>query len=394
MSLPAPAAAALERAAGLFRERFGRDHRWWGIAPGRVNLIGEHTDYNDGFVLPIAIERHCVALAAPAVERGVSRLAIADLDREFSADWRAPAKPGEIGRGSPESYILGVGALVSPHAGAPSNLDVLITSAVPLGSGLSSSASLEVAVASVLAKAWGVRLSPHDTALLCQRAEHEFAGVPCGIMDQFISVMGRRGSALLIDCRDRSTALVPMPDLLTALVVVINTGVRHALASGEYAKRRGACARAARALGVVSLRDAGDEILRDRAGNLSDEERRCARHVISENARTLEMAERLRAGDLTRAGALMRESHASLRDEYRVSCAELDTVVDLAAATPGVFGARMTGGGFGGCAVAICTPTAAGALRERVARGYRERHGRDCDIFATTAADGAAAMGS
>jgi galactokinase len=356
-----------------------------------VNLIGEHTDYNDGFVLPIAIERHCFALAAPA-QQPRSCIALADLGRDFEADVRTPATPADVPRGSPESYILGVCSLMAAHAAAPANLDLLITSTVPFGSGLSSSASLEMALASLLERAWDAPLAPADKALLGQRAEHDFAGVPCGIMDQFISVMGRRDAALLIDCRDRSTTLIPMPDPARARILVMNTCVHHALAAGEYAARRAACARAALALGVPSLRDAGEEILRDRGRNLPDDELRCARHVISENARTLETAERLRRADLPRAGELMRESHASLRDDYRVSCPELDTLVDLAASTPGVFGARMTGAGFGGCAIALCPPAAAEALKDRVARGYRDRHGRECDLFETTAADGADAM--
>jgi galactokinase len=388
VSLSPAAAAACDRAAALFRDRFGTPHEWWGIAPGRVNLIGEHTDYNDGFVLPIAIERHCVALAAPAAGAR-SRVILADLNRESAADLLRPATPADVERGSPESYILSVAALMAAHAARAMNLDLLITSTVPFGSGLSSSASLEIAVASALERAWGARLAPTEKALLGQRAEHEFAGVPCGIMDQFISVIGRADHALLVDCRDRTSRHVPIP--AAARIIVMNTGVHHSLAAGEYAKRRDQCRAAAQKLGVRSLRLATpDEV--ERCGTLSKEQHGCARHVTTENDRVRRAAQRLDDGDLPAVGQLMLESHGSLRVDYRVSCAELDTLVELAAATPGVYGARMTGAGFGGCAIALCEPGAIAALVETVSRGYREKHTHKCEIFETTAADGAAAI--
>jgi galactokinase len=388
--------AVLRRATAAFASRFGGRPTWAASAPGRVNLIGEHTDYSGGFVLPIAIDRACIAVGAPAKGRE-TRVFSVDLNAEAGFDLTAPLRAGpeagsnSVARGSWPSYVAGVAAQFQrlPGLGLV-NLDIVIASSVPVGSGLSSSASLEVAVATVLEESTGVRLQPERKALLCQAAEHEFAGVPCGIMDQFISVMGRAGYALLIDCRAQRGTTIPGP--AGASVVVINTNIHHALASGEYAVRKAACVSAAGKLGVPELRDVGgpDVESAGTAAGLSDIERRCVRHVVGENARVLEAAAALRAGDLRAFGRLMLESHASLRDDYRVSCPELDTVVDAAQRTPGVFGARMTGGGFGGCAIAMVEPGAVENLTERVGVEYQARHGRDCSAFVVEASDGAA----
>lgn len=388
--------AVVRRATAAFATRFGGRPTWAAAAPGRVNLIGEHTDYSGGFVLPIAINRVCVAVGAPAKGRQ-SRVFSADLNAEAGFDLAAPLRSGSVEgnnsvvRGSWPSYVAGVAAQFQRLPGfGPANLDIALASSVPVGSGLSSSASLEVAVATLLEQATGVRLQPERKALLCQAAEHEFAGVPCGIMDQFISVMGQAGHALLIDCRDQRGTQIPAPT--GASVVVINTNIHHALASGEYAVRKAACVSAAGKLGVLELRDAGIAAVDTvgRAAGLSDIERRCVRHVVGENARVLEAAAALRAGDLRAFGRLMLASHASLRDDYRVSCPELDTVVDAARRIPGVFGARMTGGGFGGCAIALVAPGAVVELTERVGAEYRSCHGRECSTFVVEAVDGAA----
>ncbi len=391
----------LSRARDAFRARFGVSPQWAAAAPGRVNLIGEHTDYNDGYVLPIAIDRRTVVLATPAADPTCSRIHALDLNQTAEVDLRGLQSASDCPRGTWISYVAGVfahfaRATQSPHHPVtPSplqNIDSVISSSVPIGSGLASSAALEVAVATLLEPVTGHALEPAAKALLCQLAEHEFAGVPCGIMDQFVSVMGRRGHALLIDCRSRETTPVPVPGPHRAIIVVINTRVHHTLASSEYAARRTTCASAARALGLISLRHASPELIEERRGDLTREEYRCARHVTTENARTLVACEALRSGDLAQVGRLMSDSHSSLRDDFRVSCPELDTVVEIAAAHSGVFGARMTGGGFGGCAIALCEPAAVEPLTRAITLGYRRKHARECEVFATEACGGAATV--
>jgi galactokinase len=284
------------------------------------------------------------------------------------------------------------------RVGGLPNMDLAVCSSVPLGSGLSSSASLEVAVATALEGALGAGVAPMERAMLCQRAEHEFAGVPCGIMDQFASVFGVAGNALLIDCREMTCAPVPLPPGKAdggAVVIVANTNVRHTLGESEYSARRAACRSAAAKLGVGSLREAGPSEFEART--LTDEESRCVRHVTGEIRRVLETSAALEeasgTGDwpaaLATVGRLMFESHASLRDDYRVSCDELDTLVELARSVPGVYGARMTGGGFGGCIVALAEPGSAPALVERLEGEYPRRHHRRCSVFEVRAADGA-----
>lgn len=370
------------RASEALRERFGSVARWGAAAPGRVNLIGEHTDYNDGFVLPMAIDRYCVAVGGRAREGDRTRVVAVDLDEgiEFG-------RGGErVARGTWGSYVQGVLELMGQCGDLPV-MDIAIASSVPLGGGLSSSASLEVAVATLAEQAMGVELGGREKALLCQRAEHEYAGVPCGIMDQFASVMGRAGHALLIDCRSQEVRPILMPEGLG--VVVINSNVHHELASGEYAKRRAMCEAAAKKLGVESLREATEA----QVGHLelTDEENRCVRHVVTENERTVEAAAALTAGDVERVGELMVQSHASLRDDYRVSCEELDTLVELVMGLEGgggVYGARMTGGGFGGCVVAICSPGAVDDDLAAVRAGYVKKHGIECDGFVVRAGAG------
>lgn len=392
----------MPRALAVYRDRFNAAPTWAARAPGRVNLIGEHTDYNAGFVLPIAIDRACIALAGPATGPR-STFTSADTGQSWDADlsrWAAPESfdsqfsPG-MRRGGWASYPYGVLRLIHQQRSTDAlmrPINLVFASSVPLGGGLSSSAALEVATCLAGEQFLGLFLTGPARAALCRRAEHEYAGVPCGIMDQLISVLGRAGHALLIDCRDESTRAIPMPPATEAVVLVINTGVRHALAGGEYAARKAACERAAAGLGVPTLREATEDLLARRIHSIGDEEQRCARHVISENARTAQAAEALAAGDLARMGRLMNDSHDSLRDDYRVSCPELDTVVEAARRQPGVFGARMTGGGFGGCAIALVRPDAASAVIDGVMTDYRAKHGRACEIFGTAACDGARAF--
>jgi galactokinase len=387
---------ALERARAAFIERFGCAPGFGARAPGRVNLIGEHTDYNGGFVLPVAIDLDCVALGAvaPAGER--TRIVAVDLERELELELGGPLRVAEEGegegvdavrRGSPGSYIAGVLERWRRLAGTLPNMRIAVASDVPLGAGLSSSAALEVAVATLMEAAMGRRLGPREKAMLCQVAEHEFAGVPCGIMDQMASVFGREGCALLIDCRDESVTPVRLPRGVEWLVV--DSNVRHSLARGEYAARRRMCEDAARACGARSLREVAMPLLELYRGRLPEEQHRCARHVVSENGRVLRMAGALEAGAMEAAGTLMRESHASLRDDFRVSCAEVDALVGVLGGSEGVYGARMTGAGFGGSVVALVREGAAGGVAARVRSEYLRTFGRDASAFVVRAGAGA-----
>lgn len=392
----------IRRAGALHGSAYGGSAAWVFVAPGRVNLIGEHTDYNDGLVLPMAIDRVCVAAASPGRVPGMHRVVSEAADGEAHIPADRPVSAEEARRALPRwaTYAAGViGKIRERTGGLVRALDIAVASSVPEGAGLASSAALEVAVYGVACAAAGVEASPVEAARDCRRAEQEFAGVPCGVMDQMVCVLGRRGHAVLIDCRDEAWRTVPLPR--GAAVVVMNTGVRHALADGEYARRREACRRAAGAMGVRSLREARVEDLERCGARLDDGDRRCAAHVIGEVARTASAAALLdalaegrvgREEALARLGVLMGESHASLRDDYRVSCPELDVVVEAAGEVAGVYGARMTGAGFGGCAIAMAEPSAVAGLAAEVDAAFHRRFGRSCDVFAVEAGDGAGAV--
>ena len=377
--------------AAQFQEHYGRPARWIVAAPGRVNFIGEHTDYNDGFVLPMAIERYAIMAADTAATPGAINIYDTQFKESATIDVSQP-----VTKGQPKwsNYPRGVIAGFQQRGRAIPALDVAMLSTVPLGGGLSSSAALEVCTATLLEAATGQPLDPVEKALLAQQAEHEFAGVPCGIMDQFISALGREGHLLLLDCRTRKTELVPMSDPTVALLI-INTNVKHELGSGEYAKRRAECECAARALGVASLRDATAEQLESRQSDLDPVAFRRARHVIGEIERTLHAAQGLRASNWIGAGQLMYASHASLRDDYEVSCAELDAVVDIAdgiGLAGGVYGCRMTGGGFGGCAVALVKAEQVAAITETIGALYHVKTGLEATIFSSRPAAGATVL--
>ena len=351
-------------------------------APGRVNLIGEHTDYNDGFVLPMAIERGLVV----AVRRRDDRRAVLRSDRErTTASIDLDARLAPAGRDW-AGYPLGVIAGFQELGWRIPGFEAVVSGDLPAGGGLSSSAALEVATATAIETLCGRTLPPAAKALLCQRAEHVFAGVPCGIMDQFAVTCGRAGHALLLDCRSREIRHVSLADPAIR-VLVVNSGVKHSLGDGEYAKRRAQCASAAGLLGVESLRDVTPETWETRVAALPEIERRRAAHVLSENARTLAFAAAVAASDWPHAGRLMRESHASLAHDYEVSCRELDLLV-AAADLPGVHGCRMTGGGFGGCVVALVDADHAAAVMAELSRRYRAATGIDAEMFLTRAADG------
>ena len=376
--------------AAEFQKIYARPPRWIVAAPGRVNLIGEHTDYNDGFVLPMAIERYTVIAAGrPAKDTKQIQLRSTCEDQPVTIDPVQPLKP--FPKGAWANYPAGVIAGLLARGLNPGRFDALIHSTVPLGGGLSSSAALEVAVATLLEVITGRKLDPVEKALLCQKAEHDYAGMPCGIMDQFISVMGRENHLLLLDCRSRKPELVPMSDP-SVTVLVINSNVKHELTGSEYPTRRKQCETAAKILGVPSLRDATADALESVRGKMDEVVFRRACHVISEIERTVHAAEGVRASNWPAVGQLMYASHRSMRDDYEISCREIDAVVEIAESIGipgGVYGCRMTGGGFGGCAVALAKSDAVAAISQKIAADYKKKTGIEATIFVSRPAAGA-----
>ena len=375
------------RAAQLFARCFGRPPRWLVAAPGRVNLIGEHTDYNDGFVLPMAIRRYILIAADANAKRQVT------LHSETTGETASFSVRPKVERGEPgwSNYVRGVIAGFQKLGKGTTGFDAVIESTLPLGGGLASSAALEVATATLLEAMAGTALEPLEKALLCQQAEHDFAGVPCGIMDQFTSILAQEDHALLLDCRSRTATSVAMTDP-TVTVLIINTNVRHKLAESEYAKRRSQCEAAARVLKVAALRDATPEALEAARRQMEPVVFRRARHVISENARTVQAAQAIQASDWAKVGELMYASHASLREDYEVSCPELDTVVEIAQAigeAGGMIGCRMTGGGFGGCAVSLVKTDAVQRTTRALDGAYEKKTGHQVNIFSSRPAAGA-----
>ena len=393
-----------EHLARSFVARFGRPPRI-ARAPGRVNLIGEHTDYNDGFVMPMALDRATWVAAAPRDDRTIvvqsrdyEETATITLDAVGADPWVRPEADRWVGPYWAR-YVYGVATLLRS-----SGADMLIASDVPIGAGLASSAALEVACAAALVDVGGSSfdrlrtsdapnaMDPVEMARLCQRAEHEFAGTRCGIMDQMIACFGRAGHALLLDTRTLEHRDVPMPT--TVRVLVCHTMVRHELASGEYNRRRADCEAGVAALRradplVRALRDATLEQLDEVRGDLSQRIYARCHHVITENDRVGRAAAAIERGDFCECGALMAASHASLRDDYEVSCDELDVMVDSVTALDGVFGARMTGGGFGGCVVALVEASrATGELCDTIRDRYESSTGRRPDVWIATAGDG------
>ncbi|CAN5298576.1 galactokinase [soil metagenome] len=373
-----------ERAQAQFAEAFCGSASVVVAAPGRVNLIGEHVDYNDGFVLPLAIDRR-VVIAGRAVEG--DRGTLASASQRQRATFRLD--DGSLKTGEPRwaNYVKGVVAGFRGRGIAVPGFEVWVETDLPTGAGLSSSAALEVAMATFCEVTTGHTLAPADKARLCQTAEHEFAGVPCGLMDQFASVHGRADHAMLMDCQaEVIREFVPLDPAY--VILVADTGVRHALADGEYAKRRAACAEALVALGARSWREVSVADL----GRLSGHQLRRARHVVSEIARAQDAARALAGGDWATVGDLMAGSHRSLRDDFEVSCVELDLLVALAAGQPGVVGARMTGGGFGGSTVTLVRREMAEGLAERMRGTYKAETGIDATIFPVRAAGGATVL--
>lgn len=377
--MPAGLVARLEAA-------LGRAPEWIVSAPGRVNLIGEHVDYCDGFVLPMAVERRCVIAAVPMAGT-VARIKTLTLGESTTIELgTAPA----VSKGW-ENYVRGVIAGFMARGAELSGFDAVVHSDVPLGCGLSSSASIEVATATLLEAMLRDPMDLLEKSELCQRAEHDYAGVPCGLMDQYASVNARRDHLMLLDCRSKQSRQVPFsdPDLQ---VLVINTNVKRKLVDGEYARRRSQCEAAAAAMGVGSLRDATMAQLDAARDGMDELAYRRGRHVISEIGRTQTAAAAISESDWVRTGELMYASHDSLRDDFEVSCAELDVVVGVArklGAKAGVYGCRMTGAGFGGAAVALVRTADAREIETLIHRRYREKTGLDPHIFASRPAPGA-----
>lgn len=371
-----------------FASRFGVPPRLF-RAPGRVNLIGEHTDYNEGFVLPIALELAAVVAAAPRADRTV--VAHARLFGETATiDLDAPGRPRQ---GTWVDYVEGVARSLEARGVDLMGASLLVDSDVPVGAGLSSSAAIEVAVGLALATLPGHEVDPVALALAGQAAEHEYVGTRSGIMDQLIAALGRKGHALLIDCRSLETTPIPLR-LATCDVVVCDSHVKHNLASSEYNLRREQCEQGVALLGawlpsIRSLRDVTRADLATYADRLPETIRKRCRHVVFENERTLEAAAAVARGDESTAGRLMVASHDSLRDDYEVSCRELDILVDAALGVPGVAGARMTGGGFGGCTVNLVDRSAYDQFVQRVSHAYLKEIGTTPTFYVVRASDGA-----
>ena len=357
-------------------------------APGRVNLIGEHTDYNDGFVMPAAIDFYTWVRVAPLETRQL-HIRSQNYDEEIEVDLN---DPNIAPRGHWSDYPIGVAVMLERAGHRLRGAHLEIRGEVPIGSGLSSSAAIEVATACALTAISGLEIDRRELALICQRAENEFVGARVGIMDQFVSLFGQAHKALLLDCRSLEFKLLPVPD--NVRLIICNTMVKHALASSAYNERRAQCEAGVKHLQravphVKALRDVTREQLEQYGHDLPEVVYRRCRHVITENERVLEAANALERRDLKEFGRLMAESHRSLRDDYEVSSAELDLMVELAQPIEGVYGARMTGGGFGGCTVNLVAVEQRDEFRARVADGYERAMKIKPEIYICTPSDGA-----
>ena len=369
-----------------FALRFGRGPKV-SRAPGRVNLIGEHTDYNDGFVMPAALEFATLVAAAPRADRRLRVHSLTmDETREFDLD--APAGA----RHEWSDYVFGVAVMLEKSGRRLRGADLDIWTDVPLGAGLRSSAAIEVSAAHALLASAELPFDPIPVAKICQRAENEFVGMRCGIMDQYVSARGVKGNALLIDCRSLESRNVPIAPNLRLLIA--NSNVRHQHASGEYNARREACEEGVRllapALGpIAALRDVTLDDLEANRKRLPDLIFRRCRHIVSENARVLEAERALRNGDFIACGNAMNGSHASMRDDFEITCSEIDFLAAAAQGLKGVYGSRMTGGGFGGCTVSLVEASEVARVSQTLVDDYRVGCGREAEVFVCSPSDGA-----
>lgn len=379
-----------QRMGQAFTAEFSRLPARWVRAPGRVNLIGEHTDYNDGFVLPMAIDRSVrIAFQPRDDQRVVVRSLDFDERSEFtleSLDAASHAPQVRRNRGWFD-YVQGIAWAIQRNGRPLRGWQGVIAGDVPIGAGLSSSAAVELAVARVFAAVSELQWNAFDMATIAQQAEVHWVGLRCGVMDQMIVAAGRAGNATLIDCRSLDLLHVPIP--AGTVIVVLDTNTRRGLVESAYNQRRDECDQAADALGVNALRDIALGQLTARADALDPILRKRAFHVVSENARTLAAADAMRRDDAQTLGRLMVESHRSLRDDYEVSCSELDAIVAAALKQPGCHGARMTGAGFGGCAVALVDETRVDAFVVHAAEAYRNGAAIDASIYIVRPSDGA-----
>jgi galactokinase len=381
MDAPDPSATR-RRVEDRFRDRWGTAPPLVARAPGRVNLIGEHTDYNEGFVLPMAIDR-AVWLAVRS--RADRRVVVDAPDFGDSIDFELPPRA----KGGPAwgEYVKGV-AWSLGEAGVPlAGWEGVIAGDVPIGAGLSSSAALEVAAARAFTAVAGSGWDPMAMARLAQRAENEWVGVPCGIMDQLVSTAGVAGHALLIDCRTLDLSPVPLP--AGVAVLVLDTGTRRGVGASAYDERRRQCEQAAELLGVPALRDVTPQALARASGRLPEIVFRRARHIVTENERTCQAAQALRRGDVIEAGLLMTASHTSMKEDFEISSPELDAIVACSQQRTDCLGARLTGAGFGGCAVALVREGDLLGFASAVRDGYRSATGREARLHLCQAAAGA-----
>jgi galactokinase len=374
----------------LFAERYGAIPTIY-RAPGRVNLIGEHTDYNDGFVIPAALDLYTYVAVSPRSDRKLRVYSenlgeMCDLDLDMI----------QLGRsGHWSDYVRGIAGVLESAGYRLRGAELAIISEVPLGAGLSSSAALEVSTALALVNSSGISVDLTTVAKMCQKAEHLYAETRCGIMDQFISCHGRAGHALMLDCRSLDFQLLPIPPQVR--MMVCNTMVRHEHASSGYNTRRNECEVGFRALsealpGICALRDVTVDDLENHFDRLSDVIYKRVRHVVTENYRVKRAAIALETGDIAEFGRLMADSHRSLRDDYEVSTLELDLMVELSNGQDGVYGARMTGGGFGGCTINLVEAAHAQDVQQRLEQGYEARTGLRPTILICETSDGAGAV--
>jgi galactokinase len=365
-----------------FQQRYGAAPAFLVRAPGRVNLIGEHTDYNDGFVMPMAIDRAAWIALRPTGDRQVTVHALDFGESDtFDLDYLDPAP------GSWADYVRGVAWALQQHGYATAGWEGVMAGDVPVGAGLSSSAALELAVARAFGAVAGWTWDAPRMALIGQYAENKWVGVNCGIMDQMISAAGVAGHALLIDCRSLATSPMPLPPGIA--VVVLDTATRRGLVDSAYNERRAQCEAATRHFGVAGLRDVSVTELEAAQPDLDALTYHRARHVITENERVLQACDAMRAGDARALGRLLDASHVSLRDDFQVSSRELDTIVEVAAAHPACLGARMTGAGFGGCAVALVRDEGTQEFVENAVAAYTARTGLTPRVHVCAATNGA-----
>lgn len=372
-----------------FRAQFGRDPELMVRSPGRVEVIGGHTDYNDGLVLPMAIDRQCIVVSAKRSDRKV-RVFSEQFGQLCEFELSAGLTPTEPTWGN---YAKGVAALLLRAGKELIGLDMYLICDVPIGGGLSSSAAIEVGYAKTFLASIDDALDPVELALLCQEAEHTFADSPCGIMDQFICVLARSGNALLLDCRSQRYEHVPLP-LDRAAILIVDTRVKHELGNSEYPVRQRQCRQAVEALQhrlpkIKALRDVDPDMLDEHKDSLDPLLYARAKHVVTEGQRVLDAVAAFRTDDLAEAGRLMSQSHQSSRDDYQVSCDELDFLAENLCRCRGVYGARMSGGGFGGCVVALIERDVADAVEAKIIEVYEKKFNITPGVFTTSPAGGA-----